>query len=520
MNKFIRFIVPRLPVLVLAGLIGGVSLSMSVGLLAASAWLISMASTQPPILVLEVAIVSVRFFGLGRGVVRYFGRIQEHEAALSLQTVLRQKIYESLESRQIRQLVGVRSGQLIQDIGANSELVQDLWLRLFIPWISALIAGVSGIGIISWLEPSLGRAVSVIFLCVMTIIPILAISTGTGKAQKYEKKMQDEFHQACDALEESLVFGEAETIQKQMTEIQRSVSKTEIRNSKTAGIAEATHYIILGFTVLMALTYASAATSNGKLAGVNIAVLALVPLAMFDGLPALYAAFSNFKLLIERAKSLSPYLERIEVNQFKSINESGLKRLEVFNLLPSTVKGRVEPISFTLEPGIPLLISGRSGSGKSSILNSILNFVSYEGQVMCEGDVVALLQNDHLFMTSIRENLKISSPTSDDAELWEILDAMELGELIRSLPQGLDTHVGEYGYNFSGGERQRLKLGRILLSQSDIYLLDEPFEYLDEEMAHRLAMRVARILANKRVLIVSHLPLKIEGRELTLRVTA
>jgi ABC-type transport system involved in cytochrome bd biosynthesis fused ATPase/permease subunit len=65
---------------------------MSIGLLAASAWLISMASTRPPILVLEVAIVSVRFFGLGRGVIRYFARIREHEAALNIQTKISAEI--------------------------------------------------------------------------------------------------------------------------------------------------------------------------------------------------------------------------------------------------------------------------------------------------------------------------------------------------------------------------------------------------------------------------------------------
>ena len=136
------------------------------------------------------------------------------------------------------------------------------------------------------------------------------------------------------------------------------------------------------------------------------------------------------------------------------------------------------------------------------------------------GKVVALLQTDHLFMTSIRENMKIANPEVEDEKIWQMLEVMELAELIRSLPQGLDTHIGEYGYNFSGGERQRLKLARVLICNSDIYLLDEPFEYLDEEMANRLATRVASILANKRVLIVSHLPLKIEGNELTLRVTA
>jgi ABC-type transport system involved in cytochrome bd biosynthesis fused ATPase/permease subunit len=119
-----------------------------------------------------------------------------------------------------------------------------------------------------------------------------------------------------------------------------------------------------------------------------------------------------------------------------------------------------------------------------------------------------LLQDDYLFNSSIRENLKIGKTDATDEELMQVLSVVELTELITSLPDGLDTHIGAYGYNFSGGEKQRMKLARVLLRDTPIYLLDEPYEYLDSELMERISGRVKKRLENKIVVIVSHLPIK------------
>ena len=124
----------------LAGaLLSGISLSMSVGLLATSAWLISMASTRPPTATLKVAIVAVCFFGLGRGVIRYLGRLQEHSAALAFQSALRVKIYQGLEARLPSSFFGTKRGSYLQRIANESEQVLDLWLRLLSPLLAAVI---------------------------------------------------------------------------------------------------------------------------------------------------------------------------------------------------------------------------------------------------------------------------------------------------------------------------------------------------------------------------------------------
>ena len=115
-----------------------------------------------------------------------------------------------------------------------------------------------------------------------------------------------------------------------------------------------------------------------------------------------------------------------------------------------------------------------------------------------------LFRSDYLFNSSIRENLRIANQSASDEQLLAALADVELEGLIRSLPQGLDTHIGAYGYNFSGGEKQRIRLARVLLRNTPIYLLDEPFEFLDSSQAQRISQVLLDRLQDKLLIIVSH----------------
>jgi ABC-type transport system involved in cytochrome bd biosynthesis fused ATPase/permease subunit len=127
-----------------------------------------------------------------------------------------------------------------------------------------------------------------------------------------------------------------------------------------------------------------------------------------------------------------------------------------------------------------------------------------------------LLQDDYLFGTSIRENLKIGNPIAEDDQLQEVLELVELWDFVNALPDGLDTMIGSLGFNFSGGEKQRMKLARVLLRQTPIFILDEPYEFLDVHQVDRISERVAMRLASRALIIVSHLPLQIRAQTISL----
>jgi thiol reductant ABC exporter CydC subunit len=509
-----------------AVLLGGCSLGAAVGLLATSAWLISMASTKPPVLVLEVAIVSVRFFGLSRGILKYGSRVLEHNSALKIQTALRVRIYERFSRLLPSDFLELHRGNLLAQIMNDVELAQDLWLRIAAPWLAALISGTAGITIIHWLLPTAGKVLGLIFLISIFVIPFLAmVSSSKSDTRKHESELFDQIMQISESAPESLLFNFDQELLNQIDEAQGKITIVEKQNANQSGLASATYFISLGLTVILALWFAARGLAAHQLAGINVAVIALVPLAIFDGLSSLPAAFSGVRQVLGAINNLEPLIGANSADDYVDSPRPAKVALELQSLLPIIEGAKTRSISTIINSGDLLLITGRSGTGKSSIINSILGFIPFSGKVLLNDSPISaadqynfstLLQDDYLFGTSIRENLKIGNPEADDSELFRVLTIVELDRFVHSLPEGLDTMVGPLGLNFSGGEKQRMKLARLLLRDTPIVILDEPFEFLDSQMVDRIANKVVGELHEKAVIIVSHLPLPMPSQVISL----
>ncbi len=118
--------------------------------------------------------------------------------------------------------------------------------------------------------------------------------------------------------------------------------------------------------------------------------------------------------------------------------------------------------------------------------------------------VGVVTQDGHLFHDTIRANLRYAAPSADDAELWSAIDQARLGELVRSLPDGLDTLVGERGYRLSGGERQRLTIARLLLARPRVVILDEATAHLDSESEAAVQEALVAALDGRTALVIAH----------------
>jgi ABC-type multidrug transport system fused ATPase/permease subunit len=174
---------------------------------------------------------------------------------------------------------------------------------------------------------------------------------------------------------------------------------------------------------------------------------------------------------------------------------------------------------------------GPSGSGKTTVTNLFLRFLDAdEGRVTIGGeDVRDLRQEDvrktfalagqeaHVFASSIRENLRLARPGATDTELVEALGRARLADWVESLPDGLDTLVGEQGGQLSGGQRQRLVVARALLADAPVLLLDEPTAHLDTETAEALVADVFDAAGERSVVLITH---RREGLDLVDEVVA
>ena len=175
-------------------------------------------------------------------------------------------------------------------------------------------------------------------------------------------------------------------------------------------------------------------------------------------------------------------------------------------------------VSFRAEPGQMVALVGSSGAGKSTIAQLIPRLYDVdEGSVQLAGidvrdlsaetlrDTLGMVTQDgHLFHDSIRENLLLARPEATEDELWEALTRARLGDLIRSLPDQLETVVGERGYRLSGGERQRLTIARLLLSQPRVVLLDEATAALDSTSEAAVQAALAEALAGRTAVVIAH----------------
>jgi ATP-binding cassette subfamily B protein len=175
-------------------------------------------------------------------------------------------------------------------------------------------------------------------------------------------------------------------------------------------------------------------------------------------------------------------------------------------------------ISFRAEPGQMVALVGTSGAGKSTIAQLIPRlYDADQGNVRISGTDIRDLsteslrgtigmvtQDGHLFHESVRANLLLARPEASEAELWEVLERSRLGELVASLPDGLDTVVGERGYRLSGGERQRLTIARLLLAHPRVVILDEATAHLDSTSEASVQAALGDALAGRTAIVIAH----------------
>jgi len=204
---------------------------------------------------------------------------------------------------------------------------------------------------------------------------------------------------------------------------------------------------------------------------------------------------------------------------YPSAGEVSLASLEDVAVLDNTQPQLVlRGVSFRAEPGELVALVGPSGAGKTTISQLVPRIYDVrEGQVLVGGHDVRTVtqqslrdrigvvsQEAHMFHDTIRGNLLYAKPHASDDELWDAIGAAQIGELVRSLPDGLDTLVGDRGYRLSGGEKARLAIARLLLKAPEIVILDEATAHLDSESEAAVQDALAHALVGRTSLVIAH----------------
>lgn len=528
--------------LVLALLAGVLAAGSAVALTATSAWLISRAAQQPPILFLMVAIVAVRAFGISRGVFRYAERLAGHDAAFRWLADLRVRVYERLERLAPTGSSAFRSGDLLSRLVADVDTLQDLWLRVLLPYGTAAVVGGGAVVLIAWLLPAAGVVLLVAVAVAAGLAPVLALAV----ARRAERRIAPAKGQLSTSVQDTLAgsaeltaFGQVDAALARVAAHDAELTRAEARSALGGGLGAAVAAAAGGVAMWSGLYLGVPAVRNGSLSGVALAVVVLTPLAVFELVSTLAPAAQQ----VPRVRAAARRVFEIVDSPLPVVEPTQPDRLPPPPAVVSATRARARwspggpevltGVDLTLQAREHVGLVGASGVGKSTLAALLLKFLTPTGGSVSltgtnydrlDGDDVRrrvglLAQDAHVFDTSILENVRLARPDASDDEIRAALASARLADTVDALPQGWHTMVGEHGGRLSGGERQRLALARALLARFDVLVLDEPTEHVDEETAATLVRDLLVTNADRSVLLITHRDLRGEplDRVLTLR---
>jgi ATP-binding cassette, subfamily C, bacterial CydC len=296
------------------------------------------------------------------------------------------------------------------------------------------------------------------------------------------------------------------------------------RNASVNGLSTGLSSAIAGVTLWGVLLLGVAATGDGALTRVPLAVLTLTALASFEAVTGLPAAAIQLGQARASARRIAAVLDAPD-----PIREPITPRPLPDGPVRVTLRGAqvcyrpggpaaLDGIDLDLPPGRRIALIGPNGAGKSTVASLLLRFVDLTaGTATLNGHDLASYaaddvrtkisgcpQDPHIFDASLRDNLRLARPTCTDEQLEDAAARAGLLDWIRSLPLGWDTRAGAHGAALSGGQRQRLALARALLADPALLILDEPTAHLDPDSRRALTRDLLTATAGRATLFITH----------------
>lgn len=513
--------------------LGLLSALCAVGLLGVSAWLITRAAEQPPILFLSAAMVGVRAFALGRATFRYLERLVGHDAAFATMPALRVGVYERLVPVAPDGLGSARSGDLLSRLVSDVDEQQNLPLRVMQPLVVSGLTSAAVVVVVWLLLPAAGLVLLLSLVAALLVGTVLNAALS-GRAEQALAGLRGR-HRAALAdyltnLDVLVAYGADRAALASLDEADAALTAASRRRAVGAGATAAAVTFFAGLATVVTLLVGVPALGSGGFGGPALAVVALVPLAAFEVfamIPLAAGAWRQVRASADRIASVVPSRvpTEIPVDGPSALRPApdvftGLSLRDVTARWPGAPSPALAPVSLDLAPGDRVLVRGGSGAGKTTLAHVLVRFLEYGGSYRLNGheareypvdavrQVVGLCeQRPHLFDDDIRQNLLFARDTATDEELLAVLDRVGLGPWVQARG-GLTARVGERGALVSGGQAQRLALARALLAGFPVLVLDEPTANVDPEQADALLTDLlsAAAAASRAVLLISHTP--------------
>jgi len=500
--------------------------AFGIGLMATSAWLISMAGLHPSIAALSVAIVGVRFFGLARGIVRYCERVVSHDVTLRGLASLRVSAFRRLEPLAPARLADYRTGDVVARLVDDVETLDHLFIRVVGPSLTAVLVAALVALVIGRHHGRLALILVGGIVLAGMAAPAVAARLGSRAAARVVLARAALSAAWCDLVEglpDLLVFGGVAAHAAHLGQAGAGAARAQARHGALVAAGSWSGSMIGELTALAALAAAVPLVRGGGLSGVGLAVVALTALATFEVVGPLAGAYQHLgaiRAAAGRVFAPDALARAARANPISTAEPRGA-RYEACGLsfaYPGAAVPALERVSLVLTPGRSVAVVGPSGSGKSTLAHLLVRFWDAEpGMLALDGaDAVSLEpgavrrcvafaeQRTRILTGTVRENLRLASPDAGDDLLWKVLETTGMAASVAAMPDGLDTWLGEHGHRLSGGERQRLALARVFLRPAPIVVLDEPTANVDPLTERQLMETIVGLARDRAVLMMTH----------------
>jgi ATP-binding cassette subfamily C protein CydC len=456
----------------------------------------------------------VQSFAVGRTLSRYGERIGTHAVTLDIVGHLRVSLFQRALELPRDRVAALRSSELLGRITADTDAVDNLLLRSALPAlvaVSAIVTVTMFLAIFSLPLAFVAAAGSLITATVLLKLarhqaqrPADAVTDARARARTGLVEALDGLPELRSFGAEQVALAEVATHLGALADGRRRLAHLTARG-RSAGILGA------DVTLILVVVTASGLLVGPRLSAPWFVTTCLVVIAIFEpvsGLTSAVTALARGRAAAKRLWELFP----------GTVEAKLVRQCDRLNRGPATIviePDNLEPIR--ISPGAVVLLSGRSGAGKSTLLRAIdgepADGMRIELMGACDAhlpspDVSPLItlvaQDAHVFDGTIHENLSLARPQATEEELWDVLAAVALDDVVARFPAQLETPVGPDGSSLSGGQRRRLSVAQGLLRRPDILLLDEPTEGLDAATAERLFAGLRGFLPNTTLIIALH----------------
>ena len=535
---------------------------MNVGLLTTSTWLITKASEHPVLVVLSLAIVGVRFFGISRAICRYGERYVSHSMAFQGLYELRIAFFRRLEPLVPAIFQSMKMGDLLGRIMADIETLQFFYLRTLVPSLSFLGVAVLGCIIGYQLHPIVAIVIALYSIIVGVVLP-MGITYALRRVPpmrlhtrgRMKEELIESIHGVVDIImsHQEMRFVQSMKVSFNAFDGWQGLWNRGVRWNQTIILGLAQSALLVGVVVGV---WAIDGSSFGPL---WVAVIAIGLQSYFEVLqPMTEASLHGYEsaLAMERLEQLegpsghstnttSVMKAKVNIEHEYLYDSEGIsttlqqsknlarKLDDIVNCIMEERKSPmvcVQSVSFaydvlpiydgldlSIQKGEKVAIVGPSGSGKSTLFALLQRWYDYSGTISIDGVDTRTLSEEQLqsymayatqdiyvFYATIGDNVRLAKPSAADEDVWQALEAVQLADWVRSLPKGLRTIVGQGGMGLSGGQRQRLGMARLYLRDAEILLLDEPLEGLDQVTRHLVQDQLSTLFQGKTVLYITH----------------